>query len=88
MKKLIAMLLALAMVLSLAACAKEEAKPKIEGDTNDDGSITVGQAGVKAGVNEVDVTWTLPKLSLPVSGKLCSPLLRSKAALLKCWTST
>ena len=54
-KKIVALLLALAMVLSLAACAKEEAKPKIEGDTNDDGSITVGQAGVEVEVNEVDV---------------------------------
>ena len=48
-KKLISLLLALVMVLSLAACGMEE-KPKIEGDTNDDGSITVGQAGVKVEV--------------------------------------
>ena len=53
-KKLISLLLALAMVLSLAACGMEEDKPKIEGDTNDDGSITVGQAGVKVEVNEVE----------------------------------
>ena len=52
MKKIIALLLALAMVLSLAACGVTEEKPKIEGDTNDDGSITVGQAGVKVEVNE------------------------------------
>ena len=50
-KKILALLLALVMVLSLAACGMEE-KPKIEGDTNDDGSITVGQAGVKVEVNE------------------------------------
>ena len=50
-KKLISLLLALVMVLSLAACGMEE-KPKIEGDTNDDGSITVGQAGVKVEVKE------------------------------------
>ena len=53
-KKIISLLLALAMVLSLAACGMEEEKPKIEGDTNDDGSITVGQAGVKVEVNEVE----------------------------------
>ena len=53
-KKLISLLLPLAMVLSLAACGMEEDKPKIEGDTNDDGSITVGQAGVKVEVNEVE----------------------------------
>ena len=53
-KKFISLLLALVMVLSLAACGMEE-KPKIEGDTNDDGSITVGQAGVKVEVNEVNV---------------------------------
>ena len=54
MKKIIALLLALAMVLSLAACGVTEEKPKIEGDTNDDGSITVGQAGVKVEVNEAN----------------------------------
>ena len=54
MKRLFALLLALVMVLSLTACGMEE-KPKIEGDTNDDGSITIGQAGVKVEVNEADV---------------------------------
>ena len=53
-KKILALLLALAMVLSLAACGVTEEKPKIEGDTNDDGSITVGQAGVKVEVNEAN----------------------------------
>ena len=56
MKKIIAMLLALAMVLSLAACA---AKPKEEGqlagDLNNDGQIEMGQDGVEVEVNVSDV---------------------------------
>lgn len=54
-KKILALLLAMVMALSLVACAAEEPTPKIEGDTNDDGSITVGQTGVKVEVNEADV---------------------------------
>ena len=56
MKKIIALLLALAMVLSLAACA---AKPKeegqLEGDLNNDGQIEMGQNGVEVEVNVSDV---------------------------------
>ena len=56
MKKIIALLLALAMVLSLAACA---AKPKEEGqlagDLNNDGQIEMGQDGVEVEVNISDV---------------------------------
>ena len=56
MKKIIALLLALAMVLSLAACA---AKPKEEGqlagDLNNDGQIEMGQDGVEVEVNRSDV---------------------------------
>ena len=56
MKKIIALLLALAMVLSLAACA---AKPKEEGqlagDLNNDGQIEMGQDGVEVEVNVSDV---------------------------------
>ena len=56
MKKIIAMLLALAMVLSLAACA---AKPKeegqLQGDLNNDGQIEMGQDGVEVEVNVSDV---------------------------------
>ena len=56
MKKIIALLLALAMVLSLAACA---AKPKeegqLQGDLNNDGQIEMGQDGVEVEVNVSDV---------------------------------
>ena len=56
MKKIIAMLLALAMVLSLSACA---AKPKeegqLQGDLNNDGQIEMGQDGVEVEVNVSDV---------------------------------
>ena len=54
-KKIIAFLMAVVMVLSLAACSTKETKPAIEGDTNNDGSITVGQEGVEVEVNKVDV---------------------------------
>ena len=54
-KKIIAFLMAVVIVLSLAACSTKETKPAIEGDTNNDGSITVGQEGVEVEVNKVDV---------------------------------
>ena len=54
MKRFFALLLALAMVLSLAACAPEQTG-KIQGDTNFDGSIERGQDGVEVEVNISDV---------------------------------
>ena len=42
MKKLIALLLAMVMVLSLAACAPSE-EGQLEGDLNNDGQIEMGQ---------------------------------------------
>ena len=56
MKKIIAMLLALAMVLSLAACgAKPKEEGQLEGDLNNDGQIEMGQDGVEVEVNVSDV---------------------------------
>ena len=54
MKKLIALLLALAMVLSLAACAPKE-EGQLAGDLNNDGQIEMGQDGVEVEVNVSDV---------------------------------
>ena len=54
MKKLIAMLLALAMVLSLAACTPAP-EGELEGDLNNDGQIEMGQDGVEVEVNVSDV---------------------------------
>ena len=53
-KKLLALLLALAMVLSLAACAPNE-EGELEGDLNNDGQIEMGQDGVEVEVNVSDV---------------------------------
>ena len=54
MKKIIALLLVLAMVLSLAACTRKE-EGYLEGDLNNDGQIEVGQDGVDVEVNVSDV---------------------------------
>ena len=54
MKKLIALLLALVMVLSLAACTPNE-EGELEGDLNNDGQIEMGQNGVDVEVNVSDV---------------------------------
>ena len=54
MKKILALLLVLAMVLSLAAC-KPDVEGQLEGDLNNDGQIEVGQAGVDVEVNVSDV---------------------------------
>ena len=53
-KKLIALLLAMVMVLSLAACAPKE-EGQLEGDLNNDGQIEMGQDGVEVEVNVSDV---------------------------------
>ena len=53
-KKLIALLLAMVMVLSLAACAPNE-EGELEGDLNNDGQIEMGQDGVEVEVNVSDV---------------------------------
>ncbi|MBQ7801103.1 MAG: ABC transporter substrate-binding protein [Oscillospiraceae bacterium] len=53
-KKLIALLLALAMVMALAACMPDE-EGQLEGDLNNDGQIEVGQDGVEVEVNVSDV---------------------------------
>jgi len=50
MKKIIALLLAMVMVLSLAAC-KAEPEGQLEGDLNNDGQIEMGQNGVEVEVN-------------------------------------
>ena len=56
MKKIIAMLLALVMVLSLAACsAKPSEEGQLQGDLNNDGQIEMGQDGVEVEVNVSDV---------------------------------
>ena len=53
-KKLIALLLAMVMILSLAACAPNE-EGELEGDLNNDGQIEMGQDGVEVEVNVSDV---------------------------------
>ena len=56
MKKIIALLLALVMVLSLAACAaKPGEEGQLAGDLNNDGQIEMGQDGVEVEVNVSDV---------------------------------
>ena len=54
MKKILALLLVLAMVLSLAACTRKE-EGYLEGDLNNDGQIEMGQDGVEVEVNVSDV---------------------------------
>lgn len=54
MKKLIALLLAMVMVLSLAACKADE-KGQLAGDLNNDGQIEMGQDGVEVEVNVADI---------------------------------
>lgn len=54
MKRIIALLLALVMVLALAACKGEE-KEQLAGDLNNDGQIEMGQDGVEVEVNVSDV---------------------------------
>ena len=54
MKKMIALLLALVMVLSLAACTPSE-EGQLAGDLNNDGQIEMGQDGVEVEVNVSDV---------------------------------
>ena len=53
-KKLIALLLALVMVLSLAACTPNP-EGELAGDLNNDGQIEMGQDGVEVEVNVSDV---------------------------------
>ena len=54
MKKFIALLLVMALVLSLAACTRKE-EGYLEGDLNNDGQIEMGQDGVEVEVNVSDV---------------------------------
>ena len=54
MKKILALLLVLALVLSLAACTRKE-EGYLEGDLNNDGQIEMGQDGVEVEVNVSDV---------------------------------
>ena len=54
MKKILALLLVLAMVLSMAACTRNE-EGYLEGDLNNDGQIEMGQDGVEVEVNVSDV---------------------------------
>jgi len=53
-KKIFALLLALVMVLSMAACAPKE-EGELAGDLNNDGQIEMGQDGVDVEVNVSDV---------------------------------
>ena len=53
-KKILALLLALVMVLSLGACAPKE-EGELAGDLNNDGQIEMGQDGVEVEVNVSDV---------------------------------
>ena len=53
-KKIFALLLALVMVLSMAACGTKE-EGQLAGDLNNDGQIEMGQDGVEVEVNVSDV---------------------------------
>lgn len=53
-KKILALLLALIMVISVCACGKEDDKQSIAGDTNNDGQIDMGTED-DVEVNETDV---------------------------------
>jgi len=53
-KKILALLLALVMVLSMAACAPKE-EGELAGDLNNDGQIEMGQDGVDVEVNVSDI---------------------------------
>ena len=53
-KKILALLLALVMVLSLGACAPKE-EGELAGDLNNDGQIEMGQDGVDVEVNVSDI---------------------------------
>ena len=54
MKRLIAMLLALVMVLSLAACGKAQEDQLVDNDSQRDGQIMLGQEGLEVEVNEAE----------------------------------
>ncbi|MBR3972822.1 MAG: ABC transporter substrate-binding protein [Oscillospiraceae bacterium] len=53
-KKILALVLALVMILSLAACTPDP-EGQLEGDLNNDGQIEMGQDGVEVEVNVSDV---------------------------------
>lgn len=54
-KKILALLLSLTMVVSMAACGSSEQKEQLAGDLNNDGQIEMGQDGVEVEVNVSDV---------------------------------
>ena len=86
MKKLIALLLSLVMLLSLAACTPDE-EGELAGDLNNDGQIEMGQDD-DVEVNVSDVHLDAAEASASGNWKLCSPPWRSKAVPLtwQTWT--